>query len=501
MTEQPSLDYGFDGPSLLSPSGGEIFEVREITIEWMQPVNIIISSEIIWYELLFVDSYNKFQQNKWVQIANLPKNLTFFVWSVPPSIKSNNCRIGVRAVNYKGERSKISFSPAPFVIKDKEFPPPVVFEPTSNSSYFAYVPIILDYEGLRGQCSQRAFYKIQYMSEKQNIDWVLISHNIPIDSKITYWNVNDLPVSDDYILKIELVDGDAVSIPVFITNLKISNLNYFKIDTTPPKGDIKIIDNKEYTNERNLILNLQAYDETSGVESFRIEQVNISSGKISTTGKGEYQQITDLASWYVEGNDGIKLIQSRFRDVAGNIVPDNLNAEYFRTYMSLDNVEVSAILPVKSSGSTDLWIAFGNNTLKLYKNIQFICNLLYEVTSMIDKNDVMYIAARKEDNKGLFQKYSGSIVQTIAEFDKVDSVINSMEIFDDKIFLGMENGELLSYNENYITVENKENIFLKSISYLKSFGNILLIFFNNSEIIITMNKNEQNKYEFSNIDM
>jgi len=81
-----------------------------------------------------------------------------------------------------------------------------------------------------------------------------------------------------------------------------------------------------------------------------------------------------------------------------------------------------------------------------------------------------------------------------------DSVITSMEEFDGKLFLGLENGELLSFNGLTVTSENNDFINIKSIRKVKTDNKILYIFFDNTKEFMIMRKLSDGTYSFSIID-
>ena len=120
-----------NGPSLTHPNGGESFFSKEIEVRWIEPSNISITTDLIWYEILLSDSYDK-ENESFVQLSTVPSQVTSYNCILPDQIKSDKCRIGIRAVNQKGERSKISFSANDFSIKSKRLPTPVVTEPINK---------------------------------------------------------------------------------------------------------------------------------------------------------------------------------------------------------------------------------------------------------------------------------------------------------------------------------------------------------------------------------
>ena len=501
-------DIEVDGPTMVYPNGGEEFYGSSIDITWTEPTNISTTTDIIWYQLFIVEDYDIKSFQDFVQIATLPYGTTSFTYNINKNLKGKKCRIGIRAINHKGKRSSISFSAADFLISNRKLPLPSVFKPVSGGVYFSYIPLVFDQKGILGRCSQRSFYQVYYKSDNQGIDWTLILSDIMISREPINLDVSDFSTDSDYSLKIEIVDENNVSEPVFIDNLTINNVNYFVIDTLPPRGEIKIQDNLEYTNERNLILSLEASDSSSGVEKYRIEQINLITDGEYTTNTGIYSDMTKMATWDISGDDGQKLIQAIFKDYAGNIV-NSSDETYFRTYKSLENVDVSAILSV----GENIWIAFSDEddtsyTPKLYRNHTFISNLEGIPTALEYYNNVLYISIKDDENKGILQRYTGGIVETVVDNNTAinslytsDSVIMSMEVFEETLFLGLENGTLLSFRGSAVAIENNDNFGIKSIRKLETDDNVLYIFFDNTTEIMIMNKLVNNTYEFSTIDI
>jgi len=140
-------DY-FNGPTLLSPNGGELFTTRDINITWLEPSDINAHDQLVWYEILFAESYSKIKAPNWITIAKLTTGNSSFTWNVSEYIKGHRCRIGIRAINSWGQTSKISYSASNFSIQDRKLPTPAVIEPTRNTNYYSYVPFILDKKGI-----------------------------------------------------------------------------------------------------------------------------------------------------------------------------------------------------------------------------------------------------------------------------------------------------------------------------------------------------------------
>ena len=514
-----NFNISTDAPTLTYPNGGEIFTSGPIAITWIEPSNISSSTDIVWYEIYITDFYDKEDVPNWVQIATIPSGISIYSYSIHENLKGEKCRIGIRAVDHRGQRSKISFSADNFTITNKRLPLPSVFSPLPNETYFSYIPFVFDHSAIMGRCSSRSFYQVSYNSKEQDIDWTLLYGNIMVGSDPIDIDVKNVPTSSDYKFKVELVDGDNVSEPVFIEDVTINNINYFLIDTIPPKGSIKIQNNNEYSKEKNIIVSLEAYDEITGVEEFRVEETSISSVTGEHTDvKGTYGSMTNLATWYIDTDDGVKLIQARYKDYGGNTITDDSNNKFFRTYKSLENEEITAFL----DDGTDLYIAFagdgnisGNNP-QLYKNLNLMSTLSGEATALEKFNGILYIAIKDIENKGVLQRYVGSSIEivrdnavqyvdeletTLNSLYNADSVVNAMEVFDNHLFLGLENGKLLSFSGSVVTVENSDYSDVKSIRGLKTDGNILYIYFYNSIDVLLMYKDSSSNYYFVTNDI
>ena len=339
----------------------------------------------------------------------------------------------------------------------------------------------------------------------------------PINIDVSHFNTDS-----DYAFKIELVDGDNVSAPVFIEEININNINVFLIDTEPPTGSIKIVGNPEYTKDTGLILELSSSDEISATKEVKIQQVNTETHKSTS---GSFIPLTSLVTWdikeEVDGEglvDGVKLIQAIFRDYGENTI-ENSSQKQFRTYKNLDNREVSTILYASNGITSNLYYTFdGDDSIsasaELYKDLTLVSTLDADCTSLEMYNNVLYIAIKDDENKGVLQRLTttvDTVADNTAEFLDIsetvvnslysaDSVINAMEVFDSTLFLGLENGELLSFKGSTISSKNSDYLNLKSVRNMKTDGNMLYVFFYNTTEILIMRKDSSGTYVFDTVD-
>lgn len=509
-------------PTIIYPNGGELFTEGDINIQWKEPGSIS-STELIWYEIFIVDDFNNTKKEELIQIATIPSGNISYSYTIQKNLRGKKSRIGIRSVNNKGLRSNMSFSADDFTIINEALPSPVLLEPVEGSTYFSYIPFVFDHNGVLGRSSQRSFYQIYYKSDSQDIDWTLLRSNIMVGTDPINIDVSSFNTNSDYVFKIDLVDGDNVSTPVFIKEININNINFFRIDTIPPVGDIKIIDNKEYTSSESLIIKVSASDETA-VKDVQIQQTNIITGETNDLNKSPFVPLTPLLTWDIQPEgasseivDGVKLIQARFRDYGDNVLQSS-DHKHFRTYKNLKNREVTVFIYNKTDES--LYYTFASDetsgvSAELYKNLTFVYTLIGDATALEVYNNILYIAIKDDENKGVLQRLTGGSVNTISDNEQqyldaaetvvnslysADSVINSMVVFDNTLFLGLDNGELLSFKGSSVSLEHSKYVNVKSIKNIRTDGIVLYIFFYNTTEILIMNKDESGNYIFTSVD-
>lgn len=370
-TEELIGNFGIDefsSPTITYPVGGEklIHEVIQITWEESFWVARGGAPLLYWYEIFYSIDAESEENRLWNKIADVPSGNSTFDWKIPRGIRSDRCRIGIRMVDNEGTRTPMIMSSNVFSIQNKILPSPAVASPLDGDRFFTYIPVIFDQSGLAGQFPKRAHYRVSYTSDSKNSDWTCIGDNISIETAEAFLDVSSLPSASDYSLKFELIDGENSSSPTLIKDITINNLNFFKIDTVPPVGLISVRNNAEYISERDIILEITAYDATTGTESFRVIQKEIDSGEDDTV--GPLFPMSDMSSWRVVNSDGIKLIQSSFVDFAGNTVEPVSSEFFFRTYKSVDNREVTSLLVNKNDTGYDVWQAIGGVAPEIYLN-------------------------------------------------------------------------------------------------------------------------------------
>lgn len=506
-----NFDILKNSPTLIYPNGEENIIDDDINIQWIEPSDIP-SDMKIWYEIYITDSFDNNRDSNFIQIGVLPQGKSNYSYKINKNLRGKKCRVAIRSVDQNGTRGKLIYSSSFFSILNKKIMSPSLFEPLDGNVYFSYVPFVFNYDGIKNSITQRLYYRIFYKSDISGVDWTLLVDKLNIDTKFLNIDTKNFQTSSDYEFKVEITDGLNVSSPLFINNISINNLNYFLIDTIPPVGEIKIKNNSEYTKNRDIIVSLNAYDETTGVKSYSIKQINTND---SSEINGFESDFSDVASWKIQGNDGVKIIASKFVDYAGNFIDED-TIKNFRTYKSLDNKIITSYL--KDDASTDIWFSFWdeNSLSYLYRNQNLVVTVDGMITYLKFYKNILYVAIRDENNKGILKRSSGLTVEDVQNNNSEylddnseylnylylsDSVINTMEVFDSKLFLGMQNGSLLSFDGSVLVMENNSFLNSKEIKHLYNDGNMLYIYFSNDKNILSMYKDENSNYVFYSIEI
>jgi len=487
VAEDGCLISECNSPTLTFPTGGEEIATRTLDIQWHTPQPHHPSGMPVWHEIFFTENYDPERaQKNWQQIASVPAGPTSFLWKIPFAIKSSKCRMAIRCRDHRGIRGPLMVAPDNFTIRDRRIASPAIFSPEEGSVHRFFVPIVFDNQGLLETQSQRASFQIFYSSQKQNIDWTLITQNTPVGSEPIFFDIRDLPPSDDYEFKISLKDdsGDE-SVPIFIRNMTFSPLNYFILDTLPPRGTVTVQDNVEFVNTRDLILRLAAFDDATGVQSVTLQQREFGTDAEGNTTEEVAldrpdQEFSNVNTWFITGDDGIKRIEALFKDYAGNEPPQTDGQKAFRQFLNNENSPIGTILLVRSGSNLDVWTAFGGDEPVLFKNQSVAFSLDGEPTALEFFNFNVFVATATDTNTGVLQRIVADELDDIKEFTEFDSIINTMAVFNNRLYIGLQNGELHSFDG---TVVNLVQDMGSAVNKLDADGSLLYIFLDNTEDI------------------
>jgi hypothetical protein len=218
---------------------------------------------------------------------------------------------------------------------------------------------------------------------------------------------------------------------------------------------------------------LSAFDAATDIKSVTLQQREGDSITSSTE-----HDMSNIKTWYFKGNDGIKFLEALFKDVAGNTVDTGDNSEFFRTLFSSKNQPVTALLVRDQDGSDEFWTAFGGENPFLQQNREVVDSLDGEVSSMVFFDDTVYLGLIREDNKGSLYFVDDSSVDSVFDFSDDDSCIKDMAVLKNKLYLGLQNGDLHVFDGSSMSfISNRGN----AIGSLESDGINLYLFINNQQ--------------------
>jgi hypothetical protein len=468
-------------PSIISPNGGETYLTNEITISWNAPNPLGADHPRSFdYEIYYTDQFNPLKEPDWQQIAVVPSHVESFVWRYGNNIRSETCRIAIRARNSRGERSKWSISAANFSIRRKKIDPPTVISPMDNERYDKVIQILLDNSGIIGTYSERSFYQFYYSSVEAGIPLTPIAQNVPIETKTIQWQTISLAPAKDYIIQGFLADDVGnVSDSIFIKNIEIAHEGFFLIDTKPPESAIIINNNATFTKERDVTITVVSYDKTTAVHSMQFQD---------ESNKSLPEPISDVAHYTLSEGDAIKKVELLLQDYGANR-NDSETQRLFETIVEDDNGTAIADIAIDKDTST-AWAIVSSPLNYLYKIKQFpslVTAFEDEPTSVSVFNSFAYVGVKTSDSLGILMKYNGYEAVVVKEFTEADSIINTMTTHDGKLYMGFENGSVYRFDGLTFQKLNGVNNPVKS---LVSDGNLLYLTERNSTEIYVFNGTE-----------
>lgn len=333
-----------DDLRMIYPNGGEMILDDYIDIKWQEtgfsnndpylidPYDTPDDSEYedYWYEILFTPDfiYNQNYNQNWIQIANIPSfgsyadfGVRIYRWNIPEIYHSSNCRVGVRKRYRNGARSFINYSDNNFNIVRSKVYPPSVLSPVSNYTYGSHVPISITYT-YENSYMQRNLCDVYIKSEESGMPWKLIYKNLSIYNNTVYFDTRNLKTAKDYEFKFIVHDDiNNMSNFVVVPNVSIHPDSSVYIDFNPPMGSIDIQSNSIYSNERNITVDLDAYDEGTDVKTVKI-----------FSDEDPYFFIEEAFSstkgFILPKISGTQTIKAQFFDYAGNVVQDTDSDTY-----------------------------------------------------------------------------------------------------------------------------------------------------------------------------
>jgi len=286
----------------------------------------------------------------------------------------------------------------------------------------------------------------------------------------------------------------------FVYNLKIQQPGMFLIDTKPPEAILDVESSSGITSELTQTLTVFAEDSTSNVEQIQLRECNASQqlalGDVSqATGTTDCESVEDLLSgknlnfdtiigkpqgytaktqWVFEDVSGLRRLEAMLTDSGGNSSLQALQKTFIPAFRA-DTDTINDIIVVKeirdkhnrsvdsntgvvtitTTPDVDFEVAYiGTQSGKYWVLEPFprlVDDLNREIHILIEYFDVVYILTyvNNQDtvDTGSIYRDDKTQITNIFDFDQ-DSlrIPNAVAIFREIMYIGLENGELWSFN-------------------------------------------------------
>ena len=489
-------------PQIKTPQESAVYNLGVVTIEWDRnnpPADDSnITTDSITYEIEYTDNYKGEDSNWYTLKRRILWDDTFYAWKVGKMIKSPSVRIRMRArTTYNESVSDWSISDQ-FVINVFKLLPPAIVSPISKRLYTDFIMIILDETLTKNTFNQKVRYTLEYSSQKRDIDWTLIIKDLPAGQNVVRWNIETLPTSDDYVIRLTAKNSNCYKKPDdnphqfarrFIYDIQIQQSGVFLIDTKPPDSILEIENSTGVTNDLDQIINVFAQDETTQVENIQMRECNASDilvlGEIETEEEdcppisellaapnvdfgrliGKPRSNTSKIHWKLEDKSGLRKIEALLTDSGGNSslqekirvfmsvfrannkISDFIIVFEQRDKVTIDQTTTPPVIVTTSSTLEVILVGTSNEIWSLEPFPRMLYKIDEEIVRLIEFNDTVYILSYNA-TADISSVYRHDITKAtkLQEFTNDRSKIMDVDVFEDALYIGLENGELWKYN-------------------------------------------------------
>lgn len=540
-------------PHLTAPKGGEIFNLGKVDILWNTNNPLALNANVkLSYEIEYTDNYIGNNDTNWYTLKRrIPWNTTEFEWVVGKSIKSETVRLRLRARESDGSFSDWSTMGGDFAVNVFKLIPPAIISPLGNHVYTDFLLIILDETLTRDTFNQKVRYTMEYFSDKREIDWTVIAKDIPVGQNVIRWDLEDVPPSDDYVLRLTAKNAATSCLPGqeptpdqisrrFVYSIKIQQPGMFLIDTQPPQAILDIESSAGITNQLTQTLNIFAEDATSEVEQIQLRECkangqlalgNVDAENFGITDCDSVESLLNLTNpdfdtligkplgysaktqWIFEDESGLRRLEALLTDSGGNSSLQGLLRTFipvFRTDEDPANDIIivkeqrdipvfaedptTGIITVTEDKNVDFEVAYVGTQGGKYWSLEPFPRLAGEISGrqirlLIEFFDVVYLLTyvNSSGTPDTGSVYRDDKIQltNIFDFDQ-DSlrIPTAVAIFQNVLYIGLENGELWSFDGVGFTLLNT---FINPISALTGDNIFLYIGQANSSAFVLYN--------------
>ena len=520
-------------PHITSPKGGEVFNLGKVNITWNTNNPLALNaSALLSFEIEYTDNYVGLDATNWHTLKRrTPWNQNSYEWIVGKMIKSDSVRVRLRARHHDGSTSDWSMMGGNVAINVFKLIPPAIVSPLPYHVYTDFILIILDETLTTDTFNQKVRYTLDYSSDARSVDWTIITEDLPVGQNVIRWDLTNVASSDDYVLRLTAKNAATSCLegsgPVpdqisrrFIYNLKIQQPGMFLIDTKPPEAILDIESSSGITSELTQTLTIYAEDATSEVEQIQIRECSAGQqlalgDQSQIIGTTDCTTIDDLlkvsvvdfdtiiskplgysakTQWVFEDVSGLRRLEAMLTDAGGNNSLQALQRTFIPVFRA-DTDTINDIIVVTEARQTRIFSenpTTGQITIDLqdatfevaYIGTQsgsywilepfprLVSEIDREIRLLIEYFDVVYLLTYiSASDTGSIYRDDKTQLTNIFDFDQdALRIPNAVTIFRNVMYIGLENGELWSFDgvtpsqlnqfDNPITTLVGDNIFL-----------------------------------------
>lgn len=421
-------------PTLTFPLNFELL-MDSVNITWKEAAPVDACGDKVSYELQFTRTFSL--DVGWKTLATMPAGTTSFIFDVSQIPFTEDGGLRIRARDSRNLYSRWSQSSQAFTVMNHAPNAPTLLAPIPNDVFDNCIPVLWQESDIKDVDGHSITYQIEITDMfSSNTGWLLVPGADMIPEGTTSYNVSsyDFPAGDDYGIRLSSVDPTGLaSNPIAIGPFSIQHQGTFIIDTLPPEGSLTIDDGAVLAAHTQVKLTLFASDITTGVKDVRFRNADEDCWS-------DYDTFTNEKFWDITQSDGVKRIFVQYRDYADN-VSESCDCEIVsRVLCDEGNVTDIEVFNNKLYAAFD---AKGNlvEYRVLVKHAATLPEL--ELTALARFNNFLYIATFNPASGGFVYRFDGT---PLFVFSIAGAKVLSMVAFNDLLFLGLDNGRIMSYD-------------------------------------------------------
>lgn len=432
-----------------------------VKVTWKEAIPQDPCGDKVFYELQFTRTLSL--DSGWKTLSSdLPIGTISYDWDVTDIPYTEDGGLRIRARDNKFLYSNYSKSNQPFIVANHAPNPASIISPTANDTFDYCMPVVWKEPKVKDIDGQGVSYMLEVTDKySANTGWLTVPGAESLPEGTSSFNVStfDFPEGNDYGIRLSAVDSlGLASAPIAVGPIRIQHQGTFIIDTIPPEGSLAINDGAALSASAKIKLTLFAFDETTGVKDVRFRN----DGEDCWS---DFDSFTNEKFWDLPKSDGVKKVFVQYRDYAGNV-------------SEVCDCEIVSRVLCDEGNVTDIEV-FNN---KLYAAFDAKGNLVEykvlvkraaalpeaEVTALARFKNYLYVATYDPvGGSAAVYTYDGRATRV---YSIAGAKILSMLAYNGSLFIGMDNGRILSFDGmNATTVYSA----LSAITRLRTDGAIL----------------------------